>query len=79
MPFWPHWHIGGIFILGVGSMIVGVILMLIYRSIRPPFFRGEVLNANTPVLAPEDAAVPTVDAAEMPAVETANPDSSSRA
>ena len=79
MPFWPHWHIGGIFILGVGSMIVGVILMLIWRALRPPFFLGEVLNANTPVLAPEDAAVPTVDAAEMPAVETANPDSSSRA
>ncbi len=79
MPFWPHWHIGGIFILGVGSMIVGVILMLIYRALRPPFFLGEVLNANTPVLAPEDAAVPTVDTAEVPAVETANPDSSSRA
>ncbi|HEX3814806.1 MAG TPA: APC family permease [Mycobacteriales bacterium] len=61
MPFWPHWHIGGIFILGVGSMVLGVVLMFIYEAIRPPFFRGETLNASTPVLVPEDSAVPLVD------------------
>lgn len=61
MPFWPHWHIGGIFILGVGSMLVGVVLMFIYQAMRPAFFRGEVLNAGTPVLAPEDEPAPLVN------------------
>jgi amino acid transporter len=50
LPFSPHWAIGGTFLTGIGALVLGVILMLIYRLINPPFFRGEVLNKDTPVM-----------------------------
>jgi amino acid transporter len=57
MPFPPHWHIGGVFLTGVGAFLVGVVLMIIYRFVNPPFFKGQTLTRDTPVLAPEpDAA-----------------------
>jgi amino acid transporter len=54
LPFSPHWQIGGVFLTGIGALIVGVILMFIYRLIAPPFFRGETLNKETPILVPEN-------------------------
>jgi amino acid transporter len=44
MPFSPHWHIGGVFITGVGSLVLGIPLMYIYRAVRPAYFRGEVIR-----------------------------------
>ena len=36
LPFPPHWHIGGIFVIGVGVIGVGVVLMLIrFQPARP--------------------------------------------
>ncbi len=35
--------IGGIFILGVGSLLLGVVLMLVWSAIAPAYFRGETL------------------------------------
>jgi amino acid transporter len=35
--------IGGVFILGVGSLVLGVIVMLVYERISPAYFRGETL------------------------------------
>jgi hypothetical protein len=32
--------------------------MLVYRGIRPEYFRGEVLNKDTPTRVPEDVGVP---------------------
>ncbi len=55
MPFSPHWHIGGVFLLGVGTFVVGVVLMFIWRVIAPAFFRGETLNAQTPTLVPDES------------------------
>jgi amino acid transporter len=55
MPFPPHWAIGGTFLLGVGTFVVGVILMLIYRRVAPAFFRGETLNRDTPTLVPDES------------------------
>jgi len=52
LAYWRHLHPGH------RGMLVGLVLMLIYQAIRPAFFRGEVLNANTPVLVPEDAGIP---------------------
>ena len=46
------WDIGGSFLLAVGSLLLGIILMYIYRAVAPPFFRGEVLNADTATLSP---------------------------
>ncbi|SIT78290.1 APC family permease [Microbacterium sp. RU33B] len=48
--------IGGTFVVGIGSLLLGVVLMFIWflfpRAKR--FFRGESLNRETPVLVPED-------------------------
>ncbi len=51
--------IGGVFVLGIGSILLGVILMIIYNLVAPAYFRGgtmpsgisvgeqgEVINAN---------------------------------
>ncbi|WP_291054127.1 APC family permease [Herbiconiux sp.] len=48
--------IGGVFVIGVGSLLVGVVLMLVwfFFAQSKPFFRGESLNRDTEVLAPED-------------------------
>ena len=47
--------IGGTFVVGVGALAVGVVLMFVWflfpRS--KPFFRGDSLNRETPVLVPD--------------------------
>jgi amino acid transporter len=48
-----HVVMGGTFVTGVGSLLAGVILMLICRVVIPSFFRGETLNQDTPVLVPD--------------------------
>ncbi|HEU5270955.1 MAG TPA: hypothetical protein VFU36_13605 [Jatrophihabitans sp.] len=53
MHFAPHWEIGFAFLLGVGSLVVGLVLMAISVPIFRPFFRGETLNRNTPVFVAE--------------------------
>ena len=53
-----HWEIGGAFLLAVGSILLGFVLMLVYRAISPPFFRGEVLNRDTLTLVPDDVGTP---------------------
>jgi amino acid transporter len=50
LPFSPHWRIGGVFLTGIGALVFGAILMIIYRFVNPPFFKGETLNKDTPVL-----------------------------
>ncbi len=54
MPFPPHFSIGGVFVIDAIALVVGLVLMFTYRLIAPPFFRGEVLNADTPTLVPDD-------------------------
>jgi amino acid transporter len=50
--------IGGTFVVGIGALAVGVLLMFLwFLSPRSkPFFRGESLNRDTEVLVPEDPA-----------------------
>ncbi len=57
MPFPPHWDIGGVFLIDVACVVLGIVLMFIYQSLRPPFFRGEVLTRSTPTLVPEDIGI----------------------
>lgn len=48
--------VGGAFVIGVGAILLGVALMGIWW-LRPgsrPFFAGESLNRDTPVLVPEE-------------------------
>jgi amino acid transporter len=58
MTFPPHWAVGGVAILVVGAAVVGLIAMVTYSIARPAFFRGEVLNKNTPTLVPEMSGLP---------------------
>ena len=51
--FWPHWHMGGVFVIEMITILIGVVLMVTFSRARPAFFRGEVLNRDTPTMVPE--------------------------
>ena len=78
-------NVGGVSVIVVVAAVIGLVLMVAYWSARPAFFRGEVLNANTPTLALEDAGQPVVlppqmarhDAAETPVAPPGELDSPS--
>jgi len=53
-----HRIIGGVFILDVGVLLLGIVLMFVYQAIRPAYFRGDVLNRDTPTRVPEDIGTP---------------------
>ena len=36
MSFWPHWDMGGIFVIEMLTIILGIVLMFVYRVDRPP-------------------------------------------
>ena len=50
------WGIGGVFVIGVGALAIGFVLMGIWAFFpgAKPFFRGESLNKDTPVLVPDE-------------------------
>jgi amino acid transporter len=39
--------VGGVFVIGIGSLVLGAALMFIYGRIAPPFFRGETLTKDS--------------------------------
>jgi len=47
--------VGGVFVVGVGSLAFGVVLMVLWFFFRgsKPFFRGESLNRDTEILVPD--------------------------
>jgi amino acid transporter len=49
------WGIGGVFVVGVGSLALGIVLMVLWFAFpgSKPFFQGESLNRETPILVPE--------------------------
>ena len=53
-----HWEVGGVFLLDAGTVLLGLILMVVYARLRPAYFRGEVLNRDTPTRVPADLGVP---------------------
>jgi amino acid transporter len=52
LPFAPHWHMGGIFVIDVVALLIGVVLMFLTHAFRPRYFRGEVLNHTLAPLVP---------------------------
>ncbi|MFF0814290.1 APC family permease [Rhodococcus sp. NPDC003318] len=48
LPFAPHWQIGGVFLLGVGSMLLGFPLMWWWRRREPAYFDGDTVTRGLP-------------------------------
>ncbi|WP_318199865.1 APC family permease [Streptomyces sp. SCL15-4] len=46
--------IGSVFVIGVGLLLLGAVIMLVMRRRHPAFFRGEILTAGTPALVVEE-------------------------
>jgi amino acid transporter len=55
MPFWPHWYMGGAFVIAFLSALVGLICGIIVRFVMPAYFRKETLTRSTPTLVPDEA------------------------
>lgn len=56
LPFAPHWQIGGVFIIGTGALLLGVVVMLAWERVAPKFFDLG--------LAPLDLAAPSATATQ---------------
>jgi amino acid transporter len=48
--------VGGVFVIGIGTLVLGVVLMVIWNAVAPAFFRGETLREGTPELLLEQPA-----------------------
>jgi amino acid transporter len=53
MPFWPHWYIGGAFVIAFLSALVGLIAGIWVRFAMPAYFRKQTLTRTTPTMVPE--------------------------
>ena len=53
MPFWPHWYIGGVFMIAFLSALVGLLAGIYMRFVQPAFFRKQTLTRATPTLVPD--------------------------
>jgi amino acid transporter len=53
MPFWPHWYIGGVFVIAFLSGLVGLLVGIWVRFVMPAYFRKQTLTRATPTLAPD--------------------------
>ena len=54
MPFWPHWYIGGVFVIAFLSALAGLIAGIIMRFVSPAYFRKQTLTRATPTLVPDE-------------------------
>jgi len=45
--------LGGIFVIAIGTFLLGLILMVIMSRISPAFFAGKTLNRHTPIVVAE--------------------------
>ncbi len=55
--------IGSVFLIGIGALLLGVVVMFVYQWVRPDYFRGETLprrDASELVLAGVDYEGPTL-------------------
>ena len=53
LPFPPHWQVGGVFLTGIGSLLLRLVLMIAYNVVAPDFFAGRVHRRETPT--PEES------------------------
>ena len=45
--------VGGIFVIAIGTLLLGVVLMFIMSVVSPDFFAGKTLNRHTPIVVAE--------------------------
>jgi amino acid transporter len=53
-----HRVVGGVIILDVVAIVLGIVLFFVIWAVKPAFFRGQVLNRDTPTMVPEDLGTP---------------------
>ena len=53
MPFPPHWRIGGVFLVAFVSVLIGLILILLWRVVKPIYFTGETFRQNVAMVGVE--------------------------
>ncbi|WP_460607322.1 APC family permease [Jatrophihabitans fulvus] len=58
LPWDSERTIGGVFLIGIGSFVLGAILMVVWWVKAPDFFSGRTLNKNTPTLVPDPDVAP---------------------
>jgi hypothetical protein len=46
--------VSGVFLIDILTIVLGIVLMLVYKAMAPAFFRGEVLNRDSATLVTED-------------------------
>ncbi|GGN74280.1 putative amino acid permease [Streptomyces albiflavescens] len=46
LPFPPRRQLGGVFVTGIGALLLGAVLMLAYQVIRPAFFHKETIPVS---------------------------------
>lgn len=46
--------VGTVFVIGVGLLLLGIVLMLVWQARQPAFFRGETLRHDTAALVAEE-------------------------
>jgi hypothetical protein len=46
--------VGSVFVIGVGLLLLGVVIMYVMRWRSPAFFQGKTLTGSTPALVAED-------------------------
>jgi len=67
LPFSPHWRIGGVFLIGLASAVVGLVLGVVWARVRPEFFRNgrnlQPLNTELAQLVHEGRETPPAQAA----------------
>jgi amino acid transporter len=42
--------VGGVFVIGIGTLLLGVVLMFVWNAMAPAFFKGETLRDDAPDL-----------------------------
>ncbi len=55
MPFWPHWYIGGAFLIAFFAALAGLVLAIWIRIAKPAYFRKQTLTRATPTLVPDES------------------------
>ncbi|MEU6276893.1 APC family permease [Streptomyces populi] len=47
LPFPPHRQLGGVFVTGVGALLLGAVLMFLYSAFRPSYFHKETIPVSS--------------------------------